>query len=448
MKKGLGVVVLLVAIGLLATPYAIGLKIEQETTELISKINQQQTQLEFAISKLDRGWFGTDMTVSLHANGKSVVASNHIRHGLLPSLQLAVIQGELVSDVLPEELKAFFETSPLTYEAKVSLSGKAVVTFHSPSFEFTNPDQVAIQWGGFEGVAEDLGNGVFGVDFIFPSLTVNDGSVRLAVQDAFIKTESMQWESLADKDRIDNWHSFAQIGVKRLLIDEVSAGNRFELGSLITAESRVQPDKTLSFNYDLAVTDLSVDVNSAAHWQTPQTGLNFAVNGLKVAPIAEAIEAIKASAEQIQSMPADSEEERQLMLQQMSTFYLMQALPDMIQGPASLTVALPKTETNHGNAELKVKAQLGEYQGEPLLYQRLTVDGAAFMDLGLLESLINLTNDPGEAWGQINQLVAQTGFFVVEDDKLKTSVQLDPHSLVINGEPVPDELRRAMLGIQ
>lgn len=443
MKKiWLGLVVVLATVVLVA-PFAMGLQVEKQLVAEVEHLNAQQNGVAVSLEQLDRHWFSTDIRARISIEDIDFYVSSRVTHGVL----WASAKGDVDPTALPAELGQLFQESPLSYTVKVSLLGNTSMQFSSPSVVLSVPGREVV-WKGFEGSAKTLGGGAYAVALTLPGLTVREGSTDVVVGKLVFHTEGMQWDGLTNATQRQKWYSNARFDLEHLLLEDSDKGARLELGLLLEAQSKAQQaGETLDFSYDVTLHDVSATLAGMESWDIPSTGMHWSVEGLKLEPLVQAVNAIQASNEELQAAPM-SEQERQQLVQQMMLYHVMQALPEVIKGPASLVFKVPETTTNHGKGELNLEVQLGEFTGDSRLHKRLTADGQAYMDISLLEALAEQTANPNDTWGQINQVMAQTGFIEMDDDKLKTRFHLDPDKLVINGEQVSDEQRRILLGIR
>nr|WP_280637638.1 DUF945 family protein [Endozoicomonas sp. G2_2] len=434
-------------VGGLVTPYFVGMHIEDVFKEHAVAWGET-AGMSMEVSEYQRGWFSSQARVTARNGAVTMRSVYDIHHGPLPALNWASMEGYLESVTSTngsmQTLTDFFDGPPLSYTATVPLFGHMKMTFFSPQTRGVVDGAADVRWDGLEGTLESDGD-VVDMQFTIPGLTIIDGPVNAAFKGGSIKAEGVAFDP--DKPNPGVWDQTAIITLDRVDIADSSQDTRIGFSARINNDVHINDDDVTfgsrtAFNFS----DVTMQLPGPppANLALNEGTIEYRLDGIS-------IDALRGLSKRI------TQAEQSAMSEQLRSQAIAEAfgntLKAFVAGTPSMTLAIPEFDARSGGMNASVTMSLDQAEAPvaisktpPMvsLIQRLHIDLDLAFDISLIRAWSGIAPNADLALAKVQQMVDQ-GFARIEGDRVVSRISAAADEIVINGTPVPEAQRRALM---
>ncbi|WP_423822737.1 DUF945 family protein [Salinisphaera sp. SPP-AMP-43] len=441
-----------VAVGAaVVAPYFIGQSIEARFRAQVGALDQR-LGIPLRVAEYHRHWFSAEATIETMVDKQQITLHSDIRHGPLPGFNLATIDTRWA----PDDLNITYDQAEplLNARTEVGFSSSTTTSLHAAPFEGSGqaadgkPVQVA--WQGMDGElwTDDQQH----LQLTSPGLRVRHDGVVQGFKDLSVQAQGAQLpgekiEELRARDLVG--HSDIQFG--QVFFQSPDTPQRITFGAALKGRATSSKANRWGFHTALTLHDLVLpnDQSSASALKVHELTLETAIDALNAQQLVALLSAVRPYQQQLAGASKAEVKRLNKQIGQM----VIKRLPEVLTDDSALHIGLSSLATNRGSAAIDLTASLhsGSEQANPQrvsglasLVRRAFVEASAEVDKPLLQWLLAQSDDPTKGRRTLAGL-AQKGLIDKQQAQFKSSFYMDSNTMRINGQKLPDRMRRLLL---
>lgn len=447
-RIGIALAVVVVILAYPVAAWVIGLSAEHTWQQREQRVTQRFPFFEPVKREYRRGVYSSTEEVTYRVGGSlangmralsggaqtpdlQMTVRNTIHHGPLPQLRAFAPATIDTNIILPPQIEQkltelFGGQATLGIHTRLHWFGGSTTTVHSPAFERTTPDAVAINWRGLDGTT-DVGGDLqyYKGTFTAPGLDVKAAKGNVSLESMRITTDqhSSAFEGV--------YLGTLELTLARLAIEPASPEQKVSLQNLAVSSKSGAQGEYLDVDVSLGVDALQLKQFNITH-------VGYEIRGSHLH--GPAIAAMNKSFQAMESDPAAAPSPGKVQ-DILKTNGVEILLHDPVLELPRIGFAMPEGEfllsikaSAHGFTRDELDGPPGALQAA--IAKHLQASADLRIDTALLDKLLDTSGNADKFTAQLQGLQRQ-GYLKLDGKALTTHLAFDGGRLQVNGLPFP-----------